>query len=96
MPQMLKIPKTRRNILRLWSCAVQGITEGVKKQAEQRISSRFIMYVLGVHDLILKKTQRGRRNGKSAESQKLKRARDYWNSAQKSHLRNNRGALLRA
>ena len=54
---------------------LQGITEEVKKQAEQRISS--------VHDLALKKTQRGRRYGKSAESRKLTRARDYLDSAQK-------------
>ena len=62
---------------------LQGITEGVKKQAEQRISSRFIMYVPVVHDSALKKTESGRRDGKSAGSQKPKRARDYFDSAQK-------------
>ena len=54
-----------------------------KKQAEQRISSRFIMYVLGIHDLSFKNTQRSRRSGKSAESQKLKKTRDSLDSAQK-------------
>ena len=29
---------------------LHGITEEVKKQAEQRVSSRFIMYVLGTND----------------------------------------------
>ena len=42
---------------------VQGITEEVKQLAEERISSRFIMYVLRIHDLTLKNTQRGRRYG---------------------------------
>ena len=53
-----------------FSCGstLQGITEEVKKQAEQRISSRFIMYVFGFHNLPLKNTQRGRRYGNSAES----------------------------
>ena len=54
----------------------QGITEDVKKQAGQRINSRFIMYVLGIHKSALKKTQRGRRFGNSAESQQLQRSRD--------------------
>ena len=39
--------------------------QGQKKQAEQRISSRYIMYVLSIHDLALKNTHRGRRHGKS-------------------------------
>ena len=60
---------------------LQGIEE-VKKQAEQRISSRF-MNVLGIHDVALKNTQRGRRYGKSAESQKFKRASVHLNSAKK-------------
>ena len=59
------------------------VTEEVKKQAEQRINSRFIMYVLGIHKLALKKTQRGRRYAHSAESQKLKKAMDYLDSAKK-------------
>ena len=33
---------------------LQGITDEAKKQAEQRISSRYIMYVLGFCDLALK------------------------------------------
>ena len=53
---------------------LQGISEEVKKQAEQRINSRFIMYVSGVHNKALKNNQRRRLLGKSAESQKLKKA----------------------
>ena len=45
--------------------------QAVKKQAEQRINSRFIMYVPGIHNLSLENTQWGRRYGNSAESQKL-------------------------
>ena len=43
------------------------------------------MYVPVIHDAALKNTQRDRRYGKSAESQKLKRARDYFDSVQKHH-----------
>ena len=35
-----------------------------KKQAEQRISSRYIMYVLSIHDSALKNAHRGRRQRK--------------------------------
>ena len=56
---------------------LQGITQKVKKQAEQRINSRFIMYVLVIHNLALKNTYTGRHHGNSAESQELKRARVY-------------------
>ena len=45
------------------------LTEEVKKQAEQRINSRFTMYVLWAHKLALKNTQRCRRDGNSAASQ---------------------------
>ena len=62
---------------------LQGITAEVKKQAEQRIIGRFVVYVPGVHKLALKKIQRGRPYGNSAGSQKLKRARDYLGSARK-------------
>ena len=54
---------------------VQGIAEELKKQAEQRISSRFIMYVLDIHDSGVRNTLRVRRFGKSAASQKRIRAR---------------------
>ena len=64
--------------------ALRGSTEEVKKQAEQRINSRFIMYVLGVHTSALKNIPRGRRCGHSSESQKLKRAGDYLDSV-KTH-----------
>ena len=60
---------------------LQGITEEVKKQAEQPINSRFV-YVPEIHDLGLENTQGGRRNGNSAGSQKLK-AIDYMGSAKK-------------
>ena len=40
---------------------LEGVTEEIKKQAEQRINRRFIMYVRGLHQLALKITQRGRR-----------------------------------
>ena len=61
---------------------LQGITEEVGKQAEQRISSRFIMYAPVIHDQALTKTP-GRRCGKSEASQKLNRAEDYLHSAHK-------------
>ena len=51
---------------------LQDIVEEVNKQAEQRISSRFIMYVHG-----------GRLYGNSAESHNLKKARDDLVSAKK-------------
>ena len=63
----------------------QGITEEVKKQAEQRINSRLIMYVPGIHTLALNNTQSDRRYGNSADSQKLKKARAYLNSAKKDN-----------
>ena len=51
------------------------------------LSSRYIMYVPGIHGLALKNTQMARRNGKSEESKKLKRAKDYLDSAHKQHCR---------
>ena len=72
---------------------LQGITDEVKKQAEQRSSSRYIMYVPGIHDIALKNTQRSRRNGKSEESQKLQRAKDHLGFRAQAQLRNDRGAL---
>ena len=62
---------------------LQGSTEEVKKQAEQRNNCRIITYVPGILNLALKNTRRGRRHGNSAAWQKLKRARDYLNSAEK-------------
>ena len=54
---------------------LQGITEEIKKQAEQRINSRFIMYVPGVHNVALKNTQKGvDAMEKSAESRKLQKS----------------------
>ena len=60
---------------------LQGTTDEVKEQAEQRIRSRFIMYVPDIHDLAFKKAQRDRRYEKSEESQKLKRAKYCLDSA---------------
>ena len=57
----------------------------VRTQAEQRICSRFIMYVPGIDDSALENAQRGRRHGTSQKSQKLKRAKDYLDSARKHH-----------
>ena len=82
MPKLFKIPKTWRNILRLRSCAT-SIPEEVKMQSKQRISCRFMTYVTGTHGLSLKSTRLGRRYGKSEESQKLKKARNYSVSAHK-------------
>ena len=48
---------------------LQCITEEVKKRTKQRICSRFTVCVHGIHDLALKNARRGRRCGKSAESQ---------------------------
>ena len=38
---------------------LQGFTDEVRKHAEQRISSRFILYILGSHDWALKNFQKG-------------------------------------
>ena len=53
----LEILETRRNLWRQWSYFA-GITDKRKKQAEQRISKRFIMYVPGVHKVASKNTQK--------------------------------------
>ena len=74
---------------------LQDITEEVKKQEEQRTSSRFIMYVLGIHDLAQEQTQRGRRHGTSAESRKLKNSQRLHRFRAETQMRNYRGALLR-
>ena len=63
---------------------LQGITEEVKKQAEQRINSRFIMYVLGIHDLALEKPKGvDVVDTLQKAKKKLERARDYLDSAKK-------------
>ena len=62
----------------------QGITGEVKKQAEQRINSRCTMYVTGIHNLALKKTQKGSTLWKLCRIAKTeKKARDYLGSAKK-------------
>ena len=48
---------------------LQGIAEKIKKEAEQRINSRVIMYAFETHNLALKNAQRGRRLGNFAEYQ---------------------------
>ena len=70
----------------------QGITEEVKKQAEQGINSRFMMYVPGVHNVASNYVPRGRCYGNSAQSQKLKKARDDVGSAKKQKLLNDQEA----
>ena len=55
MLKMSKIRETRRNILRLWS-STAGQHGGDKKQAEQRLSSRIIMYVPDNDEVALKNT----------------------------------------
>ena len=62
------------------------VTAEVKKQAEQRINGRFIMYVPGFHNLALKNIQRGPRYGNSLESEKRKKARAYLGSAKKQNF----------
>ena len=75
MPNLLQIKYPR---LGETTCGriPQSITEEVKKEAEQRINSRFIIH----NEALLKG---GRRYGNSAESLKLKKARDYLGSAKK-------------
>ena len=80
---MLRVSKTRDMLT--WGSMLQVITEEVKKLAEQRINSRFIMYVPGVHNLALKNIQRGRRYGNSAESHQLKKARAYLGPTEKQN-----------
>ena len=72
---MFQISKTTREILYVRSM-LQDVTEEIKKQAEQRVSSPSIMYVPGVHKLALENTQWNRRYGHSAEPQKPKTGRD--------------------
>ena len=45
---------------------LQGITEEVNNQAEQRINSRFIMYVHGILQLSIEEYLKGRRYGNFA------------------------------
>ena len=88
----LKISKTGRDICTSGS-VLQGFTAEVKKQAERRINSRFLMHDTGVQKILLKNSRRGRRYGNSAESQTLKRARGFMGSARRLiEIRNDRGA----
>ena len=84
MPKMLKIRETRRNILRMWSYVTgyyrRGPEAGRGTNQQPKNDLR--------PDVALKETQRGRRYGKSEESQKIKKAIDYLGSAKK---RNDRG-----
>ena len=59
-----------------------GITEEVQKQEEQRMNSRFIIYVPVIDKLALTNTQTSRLYGHSADSSP-KKARDYFDSAKK-------------
>ena len=63
---------------------LQGITEVVKQQAEQRINSRFTMYVPGIDNLEFEENSSGLTLWKLCRfTKKLKKARDYLGSAQK-------------
>ena len=57
---------------------LQGITDELKKQAEQRINSRYIMYVPDIHD-----RSKGADAMENLMSHKLKRAKDYLDSSHK-------------
>ena len=62
---------------------LQGITEEVKKQAEQRISGRFIMCVPGVH-VSIENIPKGVHTVENLQNRKnSKRAKVYLDSAQK-------------
>ena len=84
----LDIPETKRNISCGCGRMLHGITEKVKKQAEQRNSSRYMMYVPGTDDSVLKKTQRGQRYGKTQQSQKLAGAKRLLGLHAQAQLRN--------
>ena len=72
---------------------LKGITKEVKKQAEQRISSRFIMYVRGIHDLALKNTQQRSTPLKIRTITKPQKSNRSVRFRAEAHLPNNRGAL---
>ena len=70
---------------------LEGITAEVKKRAEQRISSRFIIYVPGIHRLSLKNIQKGSALWKPCRittTQENKRLHGF-----RTKVRNSRGAL---
>ena len=73
---------------------LQGITDQFRKQAEQRMSSRFIMNVPGICGSAEKNTQKGRRYGKSEQSQKLKKSKRLPGFRAQAQLSNDLGALL--
>ena len=62
---------------------LQGITEEVKKQAEQRINSQFIMWVRGIQKLALKNAQRVDVMETLQNHKTIKMTRDYLESAKK-------------
>ena len=82
MPKLFKIPKTWRKHFAVEVVCYEH-SEEVKMQSKQRTSCRFMTYVTGTRGLSLKSTRLGRRYGKSEESQKLKKARNYSVSAHK-------------
>ena len=69
-----------------------GITAEVKRQAEQRINSRFIMYVPGVHELAWKNIQKMSTLWKLCRSTKTQESKRLHGFRTKFELRNNRGA----
>ena len=62
---------------------LQGIAEEVNKQADQRISSRFITYVPDVHDLALNTQRVGAMKVQQNRKKKLKRNQDYYDFEKK-------------
>ena len=74
-------------------CLLQGIIDEVKKQAEQRSSSRYIMYVPGIHDIALKNTQKEPALWKIRTITKTPKSRRSLGFRAQAQLRNDRGAL---
>ena len=72
----------------------QGITEEVKKQAEQRISGRFIMCVPGVH-VTIENIPKGVDAVENLQNRKnSKRAKSLLGFRAEAQLRNHRGGPL--
>ena len=65
----------------------QSITEEVKKQAEQRISSRIIVYVRDIHDLAQKIPNGVDAMGICRNFKNSKEQKDFLDSAQKYKCR---------
>ena len=80
----VKYQKSRRDFFVLVETCCKALPRRSSSRQKQRINSRFIMYVPGIHNTALRKIQRGRCYGNSAESPKFRR-RHYLNSAKKQN-----------